>query len=97
MGDVDRAVIEGATAGFIKVVHRPDGTTLGATIAGPCASEVAQSWALAAKKRLKLGEVAQTLHIYPSVSTGGQQLAWDSYVTKLTNGRLGRLLRRLSG
>ena len=97
MARVDRAIIEGATDGFIKIVHRPNGKTLGATIVGPWASEVAQSWALAAARGLGLGDVARTLHIYPSLSTGGQQLAWDGYVTKLTGGVMGRLLRRLSG
>ena len=97
MASVDRAIIEGATNGFIKIVHRPNGKTLGATIVGPWASEAAQSWALAAEKGLRLGDVAKTLHIYPSLSTGNQQLAWDGYVSKLTGGLMGQLLRRLSG
>ena len=97
MGNVDRAIIEGATDGFIKIVHRPNGKTLGATIVGPWASEATQSWALAAEKGLGLGDVAKTLHIYPSLGTGSQQLAWDGYVSKLTGGLMGRLLRRLSG
>ena len=97
LANVDRAVIEGATDGFIKIVHRPEGRTLGATIVGPWASEATQSWALAAQKGLGLGDVAKTLHVYPTLSTGGQQLAWDAYVTKLTEGFLGRLLLRLSG
>ena len=97
MASVDRAIIEGATDGFIKVVHRPDGTILGTTIAGPSASEMAQSWALAAEKRFGLRDIAKTLHIYPALSVGSQQLAWEGYVTRLTSGLIGRLLRRLSG
>ena len=96
MSQIDRALTDGATDGFIKVVHRPDGTVLGATVAGQRAAEVIQEWAIAVDRRMKFGDLAKTLHAYPSLATGSQQLAWEAYLAGLTGGFRGRLLRWLS-
>ncbi len=97
MSHIDRAVTDGTTDGFIKVVHRTNGAILGATVVGPRASEVIQEWAMAAERGMKLKDVATTLHPYPSLVTGSQQLAWEGYLNGLTRGIGGRLLRWLSG
>lgn len=96
MERIDRAVTDDATEGFIKVVHRPNGTVLGATVVGPRAAEVIQEWAIAADRGLKLADMARTIHPYPSLTTGNQQLAWEGYLAGLTGGFTGRLLRWLS-
>jgi pyruvate/2-oxoglutarate dehydrogenase complex dihydrolipoamide dehydrogenase (E3) component len=44
MTRVDRAITEVDTAGFIKIVHRRNGTILGLTIANQRAEEMIQGW-----------------------------------------------------
>ena len=95
MESVDRAVTDGATEGFIKVVHRDNGTALGATVVGRSAAEALQVWAIALERGLKMGDVARAMQAYPSLGTGNQQVAWDAYLNGLTRGFTGRVLRWL--
>ena len=97
LASVDRAVIDGPTDGFIKAVHLPNGRIIGATIAGARAAELAQEWIIAIDHGLRLKDLASTLHPYPSLSVGSQQLAWEAYLAGITTGWRGRLLRWLSG
>ena len=97
MGSVDRAVTDGATEGFIKVVYRDNGTVLGATVVGRNAAEALQGWAIALEQGLKMGDVARAMQAYPSLGTGNQQVAWDAYLDGLTRGITGRVLRWLGG
>ena len=96
MAQVDRAVSEDATEGFIKVVQRSNGETLGATVIGQRAAETLQAWTLAGDNGLKMADVARTMQAYPSLATGNQQLAWDVYLESLTTGLTGRVVRWLS-
>ena len=96
MGSIDRAVTDGAAAGFIKVVHRHKGTVLGATVVGRNAAEALQGWAVAFERGLSMGEVARAMQAYPSLGTGNQQVAWDAYLDRLTSGFTGRALRWLA-
>ena len=97
MAHVDRAVTEDATAGFIKVVQRSNGKTLGATVVGQRAAETLQAWTLAGDNGLKMADVARTMQAYPSLATGNQQLAWDAYLDGLTTGLTGKLVRWFAG
>ena len=96
MAHVDRAVTEDATKGFIKVVRRSNGETLGATVVGQRAAETLQTWTLASDNGLKMADVARTMQAYPSLATGNQQLAWDAYLDGLTTGFTGKVVRWLS-
>jgi pyruvate/2-oxoglutarate dehydrogenase complex dihydrolipoamide dehydrogenase (E3) component len=76
---VDRALtMHAADAGFIAIVHDPKGTILGAQIVGPEASELIDEIAVAMKQGLRLGDLASTIHVYPTLGMGIQQaaLAW---------------------
>ncbi len=97
MASIDRAVIDGQTTGFIKAVHLSNGRIIGATIVGTRAAELAQEWIIAIDHGLRLKDLASTLHPYPSLATGSQQLAWEAYQAGMTTGWRGRLLRWLSG
>ena len=97
MAHVDRAVTEDAAEGFIKVVQRSNGETLGATVVGQRAAETLQAWTLAGDNGLKMADVARTMQAYPSLATGNQQVAWDAYLDGLTTGLTGKLVRWLSG
>ncbi len=97
MGSVDRAVTDGSTEGFIKVVYRDNGTVLGATVVGRNSAETLQGWAIAGQHGLKMADVARAMQAYPSLGTGNQQVAWDAYLDGLTRGFTGRVLRWLAG
>ena len=97
MASVDRAVTDGATDGFFKVVHRDNGVVLGATVVGRNAAEALQAWTMAGERGLKMGDVARVMQAYPSLGAGNQQVAWDAYLDGLTRGLTGRVLRWLGG
>ena len=96
MAQVDRAVTEDATEGFVKIVQRSNGEVIGATIVGQRAAETLQIWTLAGGNGLNMGNVARTMQAYPSLATGNQQLAWEAYLDGLAGGATGRVLRWLA-
>ena len=97
LAKIDRALTEGDLQGFLKVVHRTNGTVLGATIVAPRAAEMVQEWGLAIDKKLKIGDLANSLHIYPAYTMGNMQAAADIRVKQLLAGISGRLVRALAG
>ena len=96
MAEVDRALTDGETEGFVKAVHTPKGRILGATIVAPTAGEMVQEWTLAIDKGVKLSDLARSIHVYPTYSMASQQLALRAYSQRLLTGRVGALLRRLA-
>ena len=96
LSKVDRAATDGATDGFIKLVYRPDGRLLGATVVAPHAGEMIHEFAVALDRKLKLADLARTIHVYPTYGMGVQQLATDLTVERLLSGRAGRLARKLA-
>ena len=96
MSSVDRAVAEGDTSGFVKLVHRTNGTVLGATIVAGRAGEMIHEWSLAIDRKLKLGDLAQSIHIYPTYSISTMQIAAKLRVDQVLSGNTGKLLRGLA-
>lgn len=93
---VDRAILDGDSEGLIKVVTDRGGRILGASILAPHAGELISIWSLAIRKGMKVSEIADTIHPYPTYSLGGRKAAdrwsqrWlDSALLKL----LGWVLR----
>lgn len=97
MGTVDRAMTDGSTEGFIKVMYQDNGTVLGATMVGRNVAEAMQGWVIAVQHGMKVGDIAKAMQAYPSLGTGNQQVAWDAYLEGLTQGITGRVLRWLAG
>ncbi|MFQ5612644.1 MAG: dihydrolipoyl dehydrogenase family protein [Anaerolineae bacterium] len=97
MDRTDRAVAEDDVAGFIKVVHKKDGTILGATIVAGRAGEAITEFVLALEQDLKLADLAQAMHAYPTYSSAVMQLAAEVTVGNLLGGLFGRIIRRLAG
>lgn len=64
--EVDRAVVEGATAGFTRLVSDRRGHLVAATVVGPRAGEVLAELSLAVSRRLRLRDLAATTHAYPT-------------------------------
>jgi pyruvate/2-oxoglutarate dehydrogenase complex dihydrolipoamide dehydrogenase (E3) component len=96
LSHVDRAVCENDTDGFIKIIAKSDGTILGATIVAARAGETLSEFIVAIKQRMKVADLAGTIHAYPTYSTGTQELAADMMIEKLLSGTSGRVVRGLS-
>ncbi|MDE0701544.1 MAG: FAD-dependent oxidoreductase [Acidimicrobiaceae bacterium] len=83
LDEMDRAITDGATQGFIKLIAGPrpvtrnafGGKVLGATIVAPRAGEMIHEAALAMRAGLFTGRLAQTVHAYPTWSYGIQKTA----------------------
>lgn len=83
LSEVDRAVIDGRTDGFVKLVAGPrpvfgrfgGGRVVGATIVAPRAGEMIAEMVLAMRTGAFAGRLAQTAHAYPTWSHGVQKAA----------------------
>ena len=65
--ELDRAIAEGATQGFVKVLTAPGSDKiLGATIVGAHAGELIAEFVLAMKHGLGLNKILGTIHAYPT-------------------------------
>jgi len=93
---VDRAVNEDDRLGLIKIIARSNGAILGATIVGERAGETITEIAVAMHNRLKLSDLAATIHPYPTYSTGIQLLATKMAVERAFSGTSGKMIRGLS-
>ena len=96
MGEVDRAIAENDTSGFIKLVHRPNGGILGVTIVAGRAGEMIAEWSLAIDQGLKLRHLAESIHVYPTYSMATMQIAAKLRVDQVLSGNYGRLVRGLT-
>ncbi len=97
MSRTDRAVAENDQEGFIKVIHKKNGKVLGATVVASRAGEIITEFALALKRGLKLFDLANVIHVYPTYSVGTMQLAGQVVVDNLLSGLSGQALRFLAG
>jgi len=93
--ELDRAIVDGATAGFAKIVTRRDGRILGATIVGRGAGELIMEIVLAMRFGLPLQKLAGVIHPYPTMSEIVKRTAGEWYRRRYGDTRQGRLLRRL--
>jgi pyruvate/2-oxoglutarate dehydrogenase complex dihydrolipoamide dehydrogenase (E3) component len=83
LSEMDRAITDGQTNGFIKLIAGPKrltrnafgGEIIGATIVAPRAGEMIHEAALAMRTRMFAGRLAQTVHAYPTWSYGIQKTA----------------------
>ena len=74
--DLDRALIEGDCAGFVKVLTAPGkDRILGVTIVGAHASEMLAEYTLAMRHGLGLNKILATVHSYPTLSEANRQAA----------------------
>jgi pyruvate/2-oxoglutarate dehydrogenase complex dihydrolipoamide dehydrogenase (E3) component len=91
--DVDRAVVEGATAGFAKILTRRDGGIVGATIVGRGAGELIMEIVLAMRFGVPLQKLARVIYPYPTMSEIVRHTAYTWYRQRYGDTRRGRLLR----
>ncbi len=93
--ELDRAIVDGAAVGFCKVVTRPNGRILGATIVGRGAGELIMEIVLAMRHRIPLGRLGRAIHPYPTMSEIVKRTADTWYRARYGDTPRGRLLRRL--
>lgn len=92
--DLDRAIVDGHDAGFVKIVTRAGGRIVGATIVASGAGELLMPLVLALKQGIKLPKLSQLVYPYPTMSEGIKRAA-DTYYRHKLAGRTGAWLRRV--
>lgn len=79
--DIDRAQTESETTGFIKLVLAGKKEEIvGAHLVGAHAGELLGEVALAMQHRFTIKNILDTIHTYPTMSTGIQQTAFEAYL-----------------
>jgi pyruvate/2-oxoglutarate dehydrogenase complex dihydrolipoamide dehydrogenase (E3) component len=95
MDEVDRAVVDRSTAGFIKIICDDSGTILGAHVVCSNASTVIEEIVLARRNGLKVSALAQRVSSYPSFADGVGKAA-ALYYAELAGNWKGALARRIA-
>ena len=71
----DRALVDEVGAGLVKIVTNRRGRILGAHILGPRAGELIHEFVLAMTHGLTVRALADTIHVYPTLSMANQRAA----------------------
>jgi len=95
MADVDRAVVDRTTKGFVKFVCDAKGSILGAHAICANASTLIEELVLARKKKMKVGELAQLVAPYPSLADAVGKVG-SLYYQDLATSWLGRIGKRIA-
>jgi pyruvate/2-oxoglutarate dehydrogenase complex dihydrolipoamide dehydrogenase (E3) component len=93
---LDRAITEGETRGEAKVFADSRGKILGVSILGVHAGEMIGEYALAMRNGLRLSDIANTIHPYPTFLLGNRRVA-DQFVAKQLDSPLLGILGRILG
>ena len=94
----DRAIIEGATDGFVDVVHSRSGKLHGVTIVGPHAAELGNQWSRHVKKHHRITSLIFSEAIYPTMGATNAVVAYewaDRIARETLIGRVGRWAARM--
>ncbi len=89
---LDRAICDGETEGFVKLVTDGRGKLLGGHIIGSDAGNYIGEVVLALRKNLSVGDLSQTVHVYPTLSEGVKHAADNYYRERLFSGPTRKLL-----
>jgi dihydrolipoamide dehydrogenase len=82
---LDRAIIEGETQGFLKVITTGSGRVLGAHIIGASAGELIHQWVPAVREGALIHEFAEAIHVYPTLSEIAHRAGNEAYREMLDN------------
>jgi len=84
MSEVDRAILDGEDEGFVRVHADQKGRVLGATIVAAHAGDMIAELSLAMTNGLRLGNIANTIHPYPTQSEAVRKVGDLYNRTRLT-------------
>jgi pyruvate/2-oxoglutarate dehydrogenase complex dihydrolipoamide dehydrogenase (E3) component len=91
--DLDRAITDRATHGLVKLITDPRGRILGGHILGSHADTVIHEVALAMRAGVKIGQLSQMVHAYPTWPEGVRRAADSYYAQKFADSWVGPVLR----
>ncbi|KLN62404.1 dihydrolipoamide dehydrogenase [Kiloniella spongiae] len=94
--DNDRARAERRTEGKVKVITSQKGKILGASIVGLQAGELILPWGLALSKGMKIGDMANVIAPYPTLSEVSKRVAGSYYTESLFSDRVKKIVRFLA-
>ncbi len=92
--DLDRAITDAQTLGFVKISADRKGRIVGATVLGHGAGELLQPVVLAMTHGLPLSKVAGTIFPYPTMAEGILRTA-NAYQRTRLEGPAGRILKKV--
>ena len=95
--EVDRAQTDGETSGMLKVIARPSGRILGASMLGAHAGELIHPWVIAIGSGLKLSALAAMIAPYPTLGEINKRAAGSFYTPRLFGAWSRRLVHLLAG
>lgn len=93
MEDLDRAIVDGAGVGFVKVSADRKGRILGAAVVARGAGEMILPLVMARQHGLSLSQVANTIFPYPTMTEGVKRAAGAYMRSRLDSGAGRALLR----
>jgi pyruvate/2-oxoglutarate dehydrogenase complex dihydrolipoamide dehydrogenase (E3) component len=93
--DVDRAIVERAARGFVKIIAGRRGRILGAHVVASNASSLIEPIVLARARGVRVGQLAQLVSPYPSLADAVQKAASQYYET-LGTSRVGGVAKRIA-
>ena len=83
--EIDRNMLEGEIAGFVKVVVEKESNVVrGATIVGNHAGDLIGEMTLAIQKKMKLSEFSEVIHAYPTTASIFSRLGDKASGSRLT-------------
>jgi pyruvate/2-oxoglutarate dehydrogenase complex dihydrolipoamide dehydrogenase (E3) component len=91
----DRAQAERETHGHIKIITKPNGLILGATIVGAHAGELITTWTLALSRSLNVRALTGIVVPYPTLSEIGKRAAITYFSPSLTSPTVRRVINFL--
>ena len=91
----DRAQAQSDIDGLVKIITNSKGNVVGASIVGPQAGELIQSWILLIKKKMKIGTVAALIIPYPTLGEVNKRAAGSFYTSKLFSEKTKQFVRLL--
>jgi pyruvate/2-oxoglutarate dehydrogenase complex dihydrolipoamide dehydrogenase (E3) component len=75
----DRALVDEEGRGLVKIIADGRGRVLGAHILGPRAGELIHEFVLAMRHGISVRALADTIHVYPTLSMANQRAAQRYY------------------
>jgi len=90
--DVDRALTDVATSGFVKLVTHK-GRILGASILGAHAGELLPEIVLAMQAKIKISEISAAIHAYPTLAQIHRRAVNSAYSPKLFSSKTKKIVK----
>lgn len=92
----DRAQTAGESETLLKILSAPgSGRVLGATMVAGWGGELVNEMSLAIERGLSMGDLADSIHAYPTYGMAIQQAAAEAVLVRFSGSAVGKALRRI--